>query len=167
MRRIARLAVTVFASALLAFALHADQPSLEELLGDFPRTQLAISTPDARQHRFDVWVATTDAHRAQGLMFVRELPPDAGMLFVYAKPRTISMWMKSTFIPLDMVFIRADGRVAQVTANTTPQSLKTISSKEEVPAVLELNAGTAQKLGIRAGAIVDTTVLQAAVRNAD
>lgn len=160
-----KLARDTFAFVLLlfcGFAARADEPTIDQLLADFPRAELAISTPDAKQHRFNIWVATTDAHRAQGLMFVREMPVDAGMLFVYGEPRTISMWMKNTFIPLDMVFIKANGRVAQVVANTTPHSLKTISSKAEVLAVLELNAGTAERLGIRSGAIVDRSALQAA-----
>lgn len=146
--------------ALFALAARSDEPSREQLLADFPQTQLTINTPDARQHRFQIWVATTEAHRSQGLMFVRELPADAGMLFVYPQSRTIAMWMKNTFLPLDMVFIRADGRVTQVVANTKPQSLKTIESKEAVHAVLELNGGTAERLGIRAGALIDRALLE-------
>lgn len=155
------------AAALLLFMLFAlpartAEPTVEQLLADFPQSEFTISTPDAKRHRFRIWLANSEAHRAQGLMFVRELPADAGVLFVYPAPRTISMWMKNTFIPLDMVFIRADGRVSQVIANTTPHSLKSIHSKEDVVAVLELNAGTAQRLGIRHGAIVDRRLLQAA-----
>ena len=152
--------------AAIVLSAHADTPTTERLLAAFPQTVLTISTPDARRHQFRVWVATNDALRAQGLMFVRDLTADAGMLFVYPRERTISMWMKNTFIPLDMVFIRGDGRVSEVVANTTPQSLQTIASKAEVPAILELNAGTAARLGIRAGAIVDRAILEAAARNA-
>lgn len=76
------------------------------------------------------------------------------MLFVYDAPQTIAMWMKNTFISLDMLFIRADGRVARVVANTKPHSLNTIESGEHVLGVLELKAGTAAKLNIRAGARV-------------
>lgn len=153
---------TLLLLLLCVVAARADAPTLDQLLAEFPRGELRINTPDARQHRFLIWLATTDAHRAQGLMFVRALPPDAGMLFIYSRPATISMWMKNTFIPLDMLFIKADGRIAQVVANTTPHSLETIRSQEDVVAVLELNAGTAQRLGIRRGAIVDRSVLQAA-----
>jgi uncharacterized membrane protein (UPF0127 family) len=153
--------------ALCALAAPAQQPTIEQLLAEFPRTELSIRTPDARQHRFAVWVAVTEAHRAQGLMFVREMPADAGVLFVYKQPRIISMWMKNTFIPLDMVFIRADGRVAQVVENTTPHSLKSIASKESVLAVLELNAGTAKRLRIAPGAIVDRALLEQAGRAAE
>jgi uncharacterized membrane protein (UPF0127 family) len=125
-----------------------------EPLENFPRSQLRIATPDARLHRFDVWIAGTSTRREQGLMFVKSLADDAGMLFIYAAPHQISMWMKNTYIPLDMLFIRANGRVARVAANTTPHSLKTVESGEDVIAVLELKAGTAAKLNIRAGAVV-------------
>jgi uncharacterized protein len=121
-------------------------------LEQFPKTELAIATPDARVHRFKVWVAADDLHRQQGLMFVKSLSDDQGMLFVYEQPVFISLWMKNTFIPLDMVFIRRDGKIAQVVENATPLSLKTIQAKEPLPFVLELKGGTAKKLGIREGA---------------
>lgn len=145
--------------------LGAAEPTIDQLLGGFPRSQLTIKTPDARAHRFNVWIASNDQHRMQGLMFVRELPPDAGMLFIYEQPQRIGMWMKNTYIPLDMVFIRADGRVAEIVANTTPHSLETVQSKEDVVAVLELNGGTAQKLNIRPGAIIDREALRLGARS--
>jgi uncharacterized membrane protein (UPF0127 family) len=126
-------------------------PSLDET---FPKTQLKIATPDARLHRFDVWVAQDDAHRERGLMFVKHMPPDAGMLFVYSAPRTVSMWMKNTVLPLDMLFVNGVGKVEKVVENTTPFSLQTIDSGVPVVAVIELNAGTCSRLHIRAGASV-------------
>jgi uncharacterized membrane protein (UPF0127 family) len=81
-------------------------------------------------------------------MFVRELPATTGMLFVYGGDRIASMWMKNTFIPLDMIFARFDGTVSSVIENTEPQSLKTQAAIEPVAFVLELNAGTAARLGI-------------------
>ena len=123
-------------------------------LSEFPRSKLQIATPDARLHQFDIWVAEDDLHREQGLMFIKNLPENAGMLFVYPSPRHIAMWMKNTFIPLDMVFIRADGRVANVVEKTTPLSTKIIESQEDVIAVLELKGGAAANLNIRKGAIV-------------
>ena len=86
-------------------------------------------------------------------MFVKDLPDEAGMLFIYPEPRQISMWMKNTFIPLDMIFIRADGRVAGISADAKPQSLAIIESTESVVAVLELKGGSAARLNIRKGAI--------------
>jgi len=125
-----------------------------EPLSNFPISELAITTPDARLHRFEVWIAARPARRAQGLMYVRELPEHGGMLFVYPRPQQISMWMKNTYVSLDMLFIAADGKVESIARRTTPLSLETISSAGDVLAVLELAGGTAEQLGIRPGAVV-------------
>jgi uncharacterized membrane protein (UPF0127 family) len=98
-----------------------------------------------------IYLAESPSQKARGLMFVRALPADWGMLFVYARPRPISMWMKNTFIPLDMVFIDAEGTVVDVAANTEPGSLKSITAKAPAVAVLEINAGLAARLGIGPG----------------
>ena len=84
-------------------------------------------------------------------MFVRALPAQRGMLFVHESPKPISMWMKNTFIPLDMVFIDATGRIQQIVANTIPHSLDTIRSDQPALAVLEIGGGEAQRLGLKAG----------------
>lgn len=76
---------------------------------------------------------------------------DAGMLFLHKRNRVVTMWMANTYLPLDMLFIEADGRIARIAANTIPQSRDTISSRKRVRAVLELNAGTARRLGISVG----------------
>ena len=107
-----------------------------------------------RIHAFRVELAATERERRLGLMFRRKLAPDAGMLFDYVRPRPVSMWMKNTYIPLDMLFIAADGRVVNVARRTVPHSLRSISSAGRVRAVLELNAGTADRLGIGPGALV-------------
>jgi uncharacterized membrane protein (UPF0127 family) len=120
----------------------------------FPRSRLQIATPDARLHSFEIWVAEDDARRARGLMFVRELGDNEGMLFIYPQEHPVAMWMKNTYIPLDMLFVSADGRVAHVVENTEPESLTTIESKVPVLAVIELKAGTAARLKIRPGARV-------------
>jgi len=122
--------------------------------GLFPKSTLTIATPDARVHPFTIWVAEDDTHRQLGLMYVKEMADDAGMLFVYPKAQPISMWMKNTVLSLDMLFVAADGRIVNVVENTTPQSTKIIDSKGAVVGVIELKAGTAAKLHIRAGAIV-------------
>lgn len=96
-------------------------------------------------------VAETPEQQQRGLMFVRSLAPDRGMIFPYDPPQNVGFWMKNTFIPLDMVFIRADGRVARIAANTTPESLEPVSSGEPVAAVLEIRGGRAAELGVRAG----------------
>ncbi|MCB4768345.1 DUF192 domain-containing protein [Ancylobacter sp. Lp-2] len=100
---------------------------------------------------FDVEIAVTADERAKGLMYRTELAPTAGMLFDFAVSQPVYMWMKNTYIPLDMVFIRADGRIARIAADTTPLSTQTIESGEPVRAVLELPAGTAKARGIAVG----------------
>lgn len=102
-------------------------------------------------HRFTVEVARTPEQQAQGLMNRQSLAPDQGMLFPYDPPQDASFWMKNTLIPLDLVFIRADGTVARIAANTVPMSLDPIPSLEPVAAVLEIAGGRAEELGIQVG----------------
>ena len=120
-------------------------------LASFERAELVIETAAGGKHSFQVELALTPEQQAQGLMFRRELAEDAGMLFLYRRSGFVSMWMKNTLIPLDMVFIAADGRIAYVAERTVPGSLASISAGEPVKAVLELNGGTAARLGIRPG----------------
>lgn len=120
----------------------------------FPRARLQIATPDARLHGFDVWVADNDARRARGFMHIEQLDADAGMLFLFPRQGRITMWMKNTYVSLDMLFVRADGTVDSVVEHTEPLSLETIESANPVTAVIEFKAGTAARLGIRAGAQV-------------
>lgn len=122
--------------------------SNEELDAVFGKDVLIIEASAFACHRFDIYLALNDAQRSRGLMFVRELPPATGMLFVYSGQGSVSMWMKNTFIPLDMVFARQDGTVSSVIRDTEPQSLRSLSSLEPVFFVLELNAGTAARLVI-------------------
>ena len=102
-------------------------------------------------HVFRIEVAKSDAERAKGLMFRRSLDPDAGMLFDFGKDSELSMWMKNTYIPLDMVFLRADGTVLRIARDTTPFSTDPIPSGGPARAVVELNGGTAQRIGLAPG----------------
>jgi uncharacterized membrane protein (UPF0127 family) len=102
-------------------------------------------------HNFTIEVATTDQERALGLMFRRSLPENAGMLFLYDRPQPAAMWMKNTLIPLDIVFIAADGTVHRIESNTEPFSTALVSSEGPVVGVLELNAGEAGKIGLKRG----------------
>jgi uncharacterized protein len=129
------------------------QLALSAQLQTFERKEVVIETPGG-SHEIAVEVAASPDQRAQGLMFRRQLGKDEGMLFLYPSDRVATMWMKNTLIPLDMLFIAADGRVVHIAERTVPQSTKTISSEKPVRAVLELNGGTAARLGIEAGAIV-------------
>lgn len=125
--------------------------SAQGLLANFDKGELAIVTATGR-HEFSVELALTTAQHQQGLMFRREMAPDAGMLFDFGShPRRASMWMKNTYIPLDMLFIRADGEIESIAERTTPHSLEVISSRGMVRYVLEVNGGTAARLGISPG----------------
>ena len=102
-------------------------------------------------HRFKVWIAADDASRQQGLMFVRQLPADRGMLFVFDAPQQAAFWMKDTYISLDLVFVDPAGQVANVAANARPESLDPIFSRGPVIAVLEVPAGTAHSIRLEPG----------------
>ncbi len=102
-------------------------------------------------HRFSVEVMRTDEQRARGLMYRRFMPEDRGMLFDFKREDTVSMWMKNTYLSLDMVFIDKSGKVGNVAQNTEPLSERIIPSAGPVLAVLELNAGAARRIGLKAG----------------
>lgn len=105
-------------------------------------------------HVFSVEFVNTDEQRARGLMFRREVPEGQGMLFDFQRDQEISMWMENTYVSLDMLFIRADGRIMRIAENTEPLSRRIISSGGPVRAVLEVVAGTARKLRIKPGDVV-------------
>ena len=112
---------------------------------------LCVDLGGGAVHRYEVEVAATPGARAQGLMFRRELAPEAGMLFDFGRDEVARMWMKNTFIPLDMVFAGRDGTVRGIARNARPRSLDTISSRVPVRAVLELNGGEADRIGLAPG----------------
>ena len=116
----------------------------------FSMTSVVIQTRTDAQ-RLTMELAEDAGQHAQGLMGRQSLASDSGMLFVYARPRRVSMWMKDTLIPLDMLFVRLDGIIDSIVERTTPLSLTTIRSEKMVRAVIELNAGTAKRLGIEVG----------------
>ena len=121
--------------------------------GDFPLDSLTVET-DKGQVKLSIEVATTAAQQEQGLMFRKSMPQDHGMLFPSSEPRNVYMWMKNTFIPLDMVFMDAHGIVSNVVKNATPESTRIISSGGPVLAVLEMNGGAADYYHIKNGSRV-------------
>lgn len=123
-----------------------------------PLTPLVIETADG-SHRFEVMVAKTTPERTKGLMFRHKMAGDRGMLFDYGRPHKIAMWMKNTYLSLDMVFIRADGTIANIVAHNKPRSLRSVPSDGPVAASLELMAGTTERLGIKAGDVVRHAIL--------
>ncbi|MGZ8312471.1 MAG: DUF192 domain-containing protein [Allosphingosinicella sp.] len=104
-----------------------------------------------RTHRFTVEVARTSEEQGRGLMFRESLGPNEGMIFPFAAPQPASFWMRNTLIPLDMLFVRQDGTIARIAANTVPLSEESVRSGEPVIAVLELRGGRSAELGINAG----------------
>lgn len=135
-----------------------DEMALADL-ATFPKSALTIDTSRGAQ-AFDVWVADTPERQRQGLMFVRDLPASQGMLFVNEPPRVASFWMKNTYIPLDMLFIDARGRIVDIFANTTPLSLEPVGASTPVRAILELRGGESERRGIRRGDRVNHPVFK-------
>jgi uncharacterized membrane protein (UPF0127 family) len=116
----------------------------------FREDRLTLVTTNGR-HEIEIEVAETSEQKAKGLMFRTHLAANRGMLFPYGSPQEITMWMRNTYIPLDMVFIKADGTVHRIEARTEPLSEKIIPSRGAVVAVLELAGGVAEKLGLKPG----------------
>lgn len=114
-------------------------------------TSTLVLKTDNGDHTYTVEVAKDAGEKTRGLMFRRTLPKDRGMIFLYDPPQATSMWMRNTFIPLDIVFITEQGTVLRIEANTEPFSTDIINSGGETAAVLELNAGEAGKVGLKPG----------------
>jgi len=125
-------------------------PAKADLFPALERTELQAITASGT-HGFKAWVAADDTTRAQGLMYVRELPPDQGMLFVFEEPQYAGFWMKNTYLSLDLIFIAPDGTVVNIAPDAKPLSLDPIESAAPVKYVLELVAGTAARIGLKAG----------------
>jgi uncharacterized membrane protein (UPF0127 family) len=143
--------VVLLGAGLLAFSGSASAD-----LVTFTKSKLVITTAKG-QFPFDIELALTPPQMAQGLMYRRTLAADAGMLFDYGDPQSIAMWMKNTFIPLDMIFVGKDGKVVGLHERAVPMSLDTIESKVPAKAVIEVNAGTIGRLGIQIGDTVHYT----------
>lgn len=122
-------------------------------LPNLPSETITIDTKSG-PHSFTVEVAADDESRERGLMYRTAMAPDAGMLFDFHTPQLVSFWMENTVLPLDMLFVKADGTIARIRANATPYSRENIPSGEPVQLVIELNGGRAAALGIAEGAHV-------------
>ena len=145
LRRTERLGQAAAASlliALLFFAVRAPSYAADDTLEIVSKTGV---------HVFAVELAVTEEQRSRGLMFRRSLPEGQGMLFKFEPDQVITMWMHNTYIPLDMIFIRSDGRILRIAENTKPESDNIISSGAPARGVLEVIAGTARKLGLAPG----------------
>jgi uncharacterized protein len=148
-----RLLLGTLSSACCALLLyssagHSQGAPLEDLSA-FPQTTLTVSGGGG-SHQFSIWVADTEAREEQGLMFVRELPANKGMVFIGAEPKVWNMWMRNTYIPLDMLFVAVDGHVVKI-AHAIPHDETIISSDSAVNAVIELQGGVSDTLHLKVG----------------
>ena len=125
----------------------------------FDKSKLSVITSTG-QKNFEVEVAVSDRQQSQGLMYRRSMAANAGMLFDYGASRHIQMWMRNTYIPLDMIFIGPKGKVINIVERTIPHSESIISSNGRARAVLELNSGTVSRLGIKTGDTVIHSVFR-------
>lgn len=114
-------------------------------------TELITIVSDDSRHEFRVEIMRKPQERARGLMYRKHLDPDAGMLFDFGRQLTARMWMRNTYIPLDMLFVHENGKIINIAENTIPHSEEILSSTENVRYVLEINGGLSAKLGIEAG----------------
>lgn len=120
-------------------------------LATLKRANVEIHASDKKTHVFDSWLAVSPAEKTQGLMFVRDLPADKAMLFVYDKPTDAGIWMKNTYIELDIVFIGADGRIVKIFERAKPHSLETMAPGKPVTWVLEIKGGESTRRGLKVG----------------
>ena len=143
----------IFLLSLAGFAAGTAAAGAEQAPAPFAhlaQTEVRVVTAQG-EHEFWVWIADDDRSRTQGLMFIKELPANRGMLFLFDRPHFASFWMKNTYLSLDIIFIAPGGAVTNIARDTTPLSTHPIVSEAPVAAVLELNAGTARRIGLQAG----------------
>ena len=149
----------LFAFVALAAACAGTLASAPALFPSLDQASVTVTTASGK-HEFAVWIAADERSREQGLMFIRELPPDRGMLFLFERPHPAAFWMKDTYLSLDLVFIDPAGRVLNVATDAKPLSLMPIRSSGEALAVLEVLAGTARKIGLEPGDHVELPTLR-------
>jgi len=142
----AAIVAALFLFAYLAVQLGGISPGY----ADMRRETLKLVTSSGT-HAFSIEVAETASEKSRGLMFRRSLPADEGMIFPYEPPQEATMWMRNTYISLDMVFITKDGFVHRIEENTEPFSEAVVASNGNVAAVLELVAGTSRRIGLKPG----------------
>ena len=135
--------------AMLSVASFSIQAVSQSII-TFKKSKLKIITLKG-ESEFDVELAVSERQQSQGLMYRRAMAINAGMLFDYGVPRHIQMWMKNTYIPLDMIFIDRQGKILNIVERTIPHSEAIVASKGPARAVLELNSGMASRLGARIG----------------
>ncbi|MEP6886421.1 MAG: DUF192 domain-containing protein [Gammaproteobacteria bacterium] len=143
--------VMLIAGGIVSGGSAVAQDQAPEPLSAFPQSLLAIRTTAGNVINFKIWQADSPRREEQGLMFVHEMDEHAGMLFVFPGNQSPTMWMKNTYIPLDLLFVSEHGRIEYIAASATPLSLDVIQSPKPSLAVLELKGGACAHLGIKVG----------------
>jgi uncharacterized protein len=141
------LATALFLGASAAPA----QGAAPEPLSAFPHSLLAIRTASGQVVDFKIWEADTPKREEQGMMFIHEMDEHTGMLFMFPENRPVSMWMKNTYVSLDLLFLNAQGKIDYIAARATPLSETIIGPPTPEFAVLELRGGACERFGIKAG----------------
>lgn len=155
MRRNASWALaTLMMGCLLTANVALPEAAAPEPLSAFPQSLLAIKTRSGKVINFKIWTADTRRREEQGLMFIHEMDEHAGMLFMFPENQRVSMWMKNTYISLDLLFLNAQGKIDYIAASATPESTAIIGPPTPEYAVLELKGGACERLGIKVGDVV-------------
>jgi uncharacterized membrane protein (UPF0127 family) len=142
----------LWATALLLGASAAlPQGAAPEPLSAFPQSLLAIRTGSGKVVDFKIWEADTPKREEQGMMFIREMDEHTGMLFMFPENRPVTMWMKNTYVSLDLLFLNARGKIDYIAARATPRSEAIIGPPTPEYAVLELKGGACESFGIKIG----------------
>jgi uncharacterized membrane protein (UPF0127 family) len=143
----------LLAGALVIGTANVAQPqgAAPEPLSEFPQSLLAIRTSAGKVVNFKIWDADTPKREEQGMMFVREMDEHTGMLFMFPENRPVTMWMKNTYVSLDLLFLNARGKIDYIAASATPLSERIIGPPTAEFAVLELKGGACEHLGIQVG----------------
>jgi uncharacterized protein len=136
---------------MIASGAALSQSAAPEPLSAFPQSMLAVRTAGGHVLNFKIWIADTKQREEQGMMFVREMDVHTGMLFMFPENQPVSMWMKNTYVSLDLLFLDAHGKIDYIEANATPRSLAIIGPKTPEYAVLELKGGACEQFGIKIG----------------
>jgi uncharacterized protein len=143
----------LLAAAFLIAAANAALPqsAAPEPLSAFPQSLLAIRTSVGKVVNFKIWEADTPKREEQGMMFVREMDEHTGMLFMFPQNRPVTMWMKNTYVSLDLLFLNAQGKIDYIAASATPRSEAIIDPPTPEFAVLELKGGACEQFGVKVG----------------
>jgi uncharacterized membrane protein (UPF0127 family) len=139
------------AGLLLAASAALPQGAAPEPLSAFPQSLLAIRTSSGKVVNFKIWEADTPKREQQGMMFIREMDEHTGMLFMFPENKPVTMWMKNTYVSLDLVFLNAQGKIDYIAASATPKSEAIIGPPTPEFAVLELKGGACESFGIKVG----------------